>query len=101
MSDELRQTPLHSLHLELGAKLVPFAGYAMPVQYHSIIKEHLHTRAEAGLFDVSHMGQVIVSGANAAAELERLVPVDLQSLPVNKQTYAVFTNRSRVASSTI
>ena len=59
MSDELRETPLHALHLALGARMVPFAGYDMPVQYPAgIMKEHLHTRAAAGLFDVSHMGQI-------------------------------------------
>ena len=66
MSDDLRQTPLHALHLELGAKMVPFAGYAMPVHYPmGVMGEHIHTRASAGLFDVSHMGQVIVRGPEA------------------------------------
>ena len=93
MSTDLKQTPLYMLHKELGAKLVPFAGYEMPVQYPAgIMKEHLHTRARAGLFDVSHMGQVVVSGEGVAEALEKLVPVDLATLPVNKQTYAVFTN---------
>ncbi|MCB1667204.1 MAG: glycine cleavage system aminomethyltransferase GcvT [Porticoccaceae bacterium] len=93
ISDSLKTTPLHSFHSELGAKLVPFAGYEMPVQYPmGIMKEHLHTRAGAGLFDVSHMGQVVVSGAGVAQALEKLVPVELAALPVNKQTYALFTN---------
>ena len=93
MSATLKQTPLYSLHTELGAKLVPFAGYEMPVQYPAgIMQEHLHTRAQAGLFDVSHMGQVVISGPGVAEALETLVPVELASLPVNKQTYAVFTN---------
>ena len=75
----LLTTPLDALHRELGAKMVPFAGYAMPVQYPSgIIKEHLHTREAAGLFDVSHMGQVIIEGAGAATMLESLVPVDAE-----------------------
>ena len=64
----MKQTPLHALHLELGARMVPFAGYEMPVQYPAgIMREHLHTRESAGLFDVSHMGQVLVRGAGASA----------------------------------
>ncbi|KZX58241.1 glycine cleavage system protein T [Halioglobus sp. HI00S01] len=89
----LLTTPLDGLHRELGAKMVPFAGYDMPVQYPSgIIKEHLHTRAAAGLFDVSHMGQVIITGSGTAAMLESLVPVDIEGLAVDGQTYALFTN---------
>jgi len=89
----LLTTPLDALHRELGAKMVPFAGYDMPVQYPTgIIKEHLHTRASAGLFDVSHMGQVLIEGDGAAAMLERLVPVDIHGLGINRQTYALFTN---------
>jgi len=81
--------------VSLGAKMVPFAGYAMPVQYPTgIIKEHTHTRTEAGLFDVSHMGQVRLSGPDAAAALESLVPVDIIDLPVGMQRYAVFTNEA-------
>jgi aminomethyltransferase len=92
---ELKRTPLYDLHLELNARVVPFAGYAMPVQYPAGIKqEHLHTRAQAGLFDVSHMGQVLVSGDNAAQALEKLIPVDLEALENNHQTYAVFTNEN-------
>lgn len=88
-------TPLFALHQELGAKMVNFAGYAMPVQYPlGVLKEHLHTRENAGLFDVSHMGQVIVKGPGIAQALERLVPVDLEALPLFKQTYAVFTNET-------
>jgi aminomethyltransferase len=86
-------TPLDALHRELGAKMVPFAGYDMPVQYPTgIIKEHLHTREAAGLFDVSHMGQVILEGAGSTALLESLVPVDIQSLATHRATYAVLTN---------
>src|SRR5260370_35449826 len=71
----LRRTPLHDLHKSLGAKMVPFAGYDMPVQYAAgIMAEHLHTRAKAGLFDVSHMGQVRLEGAGAAQALGPLVP---------------------------
>ncbi len=90
---DLLTTPLHDLHLELGAKMVPFAGYDMPVQYPAgIIREHQHTRERAGLFDVSHMGQVLVRGADAAAALERLVPADLEGLGEHRQTYTLFTN---------
>ena len=89
----LLTTPLDSLHRELGAKMVPFAGYDMPVQYPSgIIKEHLHTRESAGLFDVSHMGQVILEGEGSTAVLESLVPVDIEGLGENRHTYALFTN---------
>ncbi len=89
----LLTTPLDALHRELGAKMVPFAGYDMPVQYPTgIIKEHLHTREAAGLFDVSHMGQVVITGAGSAAMLESLVPVDVESLGLDRQTYALFTN---------
>ena len=89
----LLHTPLHALHLELGARMVPFAGYAMPVQYPSgILAEHRQCRHEAALFDVSHMGQLLLKGADAAAALETLVPVDVMDLPVNKQRYALFTN---------
>ena len=93
MSDTLLKTPLHALHLELGARMVPFAGYDMPVQYPAgVLKEHLHTREAAGLFDVSHMGQIRLRGEGAAAALETLVPVDIVDLPVGLQRYALFTN---------
>lgn len=93
MSDVLQKTALHALHLEAGAKMVPFAGYEMPVQYPlGVKKEHLHTREKAGLFDVSHMGQVRLKGNSAAEQLEKLVPVDIIDLPENKQRYALFTN---------
>jgi aminomethyltransferase len=89
----LLTTPLDALHRELGAKMVPFAGYDMPVQYPTgIIREHLHTREAAGLFDVSHMGQVVIEGEGAAAMLESLVPVDIEDLGEDRQTYALFTN---------
>ncbi|WP_166359234.1 glycine cleavage system aminomethyltransferase GcvT [Pseudomonas akapageensis] len=92
-TEQLLQTPLHALHLELGARMVPFAGYDMPVQYPlGVMKEHLHTREQAGLFDVSHMGQIRLVGANAAKALEALVPVDIIDLPVGMQRYAMFTN---------
>ena len=92
-SPDLKATPLKTLHQELGARMVPFAGYDMPVQYPGgIMAEHLRTRAQAGLFDVSHMGQVVISGVGVAAALEKLVPVDLEQLAINRQTYALFTN---------
>lgn len=95
---ELKRTPYYDLHLELGAKMVPFAGYDMPVQFKpGVMQEHLHTRTAAGLFDVSHMGQVILrpkSGevADAALALEALVPVDILALKEGRQRYALFTN---------
>ncbi|AIL63401.1 glycine cleavage system aminomethyltransferase GcvT [Pseudomonas alkylphenolica] len=92
-TETLLKTPLHALHLELGARMVPFAGYDMPVQYPlGVMKEHLHSRDQAGLFDVSHMGQIRLTGANAAKALETLVPVDIIDLPVGMQRYAMFTN---------
>lgn len=93
MTETLHKTPLHALHLELGARMVPFAGYEMPVQYPlGVMKEHLHTREHAGLFDVSHMGQIRLTGPQAAQALESLVPVDIIDLPVGMQRYAMFTN---------
>jgi aminomethyltransferase len=90
---ELKQTPLNALHLELAGRMVPFAGYEMPVQYPGgIIKEHRHTRNAAGLFDVSHMGQIRLGGGGAAVALERLVPVDVIGLAEGRQRYALFTN---------
>jgi glycine cleavage system T protein (aminomethyltransferase) len=97
MTDLLR-TPLYDLHVKLGAKMVPFAGYSMPVQYPmGVMKEHIHTREQAGLFDVSHMGQVIIrakSGdtADAALALETLVPMSIAGIAENRQRYAFFTN---------
>lgn len=92
-TEQLSKTPLHALHIELGARMVPFAGYDMPVQYPlGVMKEHQHTREQAGLFDVSHMGQIRLTGANAAKVLETLVPVDIIDLPVGMQRYAMFTN---------
>jgi aminomethyltransferase len=90
---ELLQTPLHALHLELGARMVPFAGYSMPVQYPTgLMAEHLHTRASTGLFDVSHMGQLRLVGIDAASALETLMPVDVVDLPVGKQRYGLLLN---------
>ncbi len=88
VADDLQRTPLHDLHLSLGARMVPFAGYSMPLQYaRGIVAEHRHTRESASLFDVSHMGQVCVRGEQAAAALESLVPVDLQGLALGRQRY--------------
>ncbi|MBP5858294.1 glycine cleavage system aminomethyltransferase GcvT [Marivibrio halodurans] len=93
---DLSRTPLHALHLELGAKMVPFAGYDMPVQYPmGVLKEHQHCRAAAGLFDVSHMGQawlVAEAGEDPAAPLEMLVPAEIQALKPGRQRYTQFTN---------
>jgi len=86
----LLNTPLNALHLELGARMVPFAGYSMPVQYPmGLMAEHIHTRAEAGLFDVSHMGQLRLVGTDAASAFESLMPVDVIDLPVGKQRYGL------------
>ena len=91
----IRITPLHQMHLDAGAKMVPFAGYDMPVSYPlGIKKEHNHTRQKAGLFDVSHMGQIRLSAENAKKALESIVPVDIIDLPLMKLRYALFTNKS-------
>jgi aminomethyltransferase len=96
--NSLKRTPLYELHVSLGGKMVPFAGYEMPVQFPpGVLKEHLHTRSQAGLFDVSHMGQIALrpkSGKveDAARALERLVPQDVVALPPGRQRYAQFTN---------
>jgi aminomethyltransferase len=96
----LKRTPLHALHVASGGKMVPFAGYDMPVQYATgVLREHLHTRSSAGLFDVSHMGQIELrakSGkvADAALALERLVPQDILAVAPGRQRYAQFTNDS-------
>lgn len=92
-SSPLLQTPLHALHLELGARMVPFAGYHMPVQYPAgLMTEHHHTRQAAGLFDVSHMGQLRLVGGDAAAALESLMPVDVIDLGLHKQRYGLLLN---------
>ena len=89
----LLKTPLHDLHVELGARMVPFAGYSMPVQYPAgLMAEHLHTRAAAGLFDVSHMGQLRLVGADAGAAFESLMPVDVIDLAPGKQRYGLLLN---------
>jgi aminomethyltransferase len=99
-TDELKRTPLHAQHLRLGGRMVPFAGYDMPVHYAGgIIKEHLHTRAAAGLFDVSHMGQIALRArcgpvAGAALPLEALVPGDILGLAAGRQRYTLLTNES-------
>src|SRR5437763_7420389 len=84
----LAKTPLHDLHQSLGAKMVAFAGYEMPLQYRAgILTEHLHTRSAASLFDVSHMGQAFLGGANPAAALERLTPADVLGLRDGQMRY--------------
>ena len=92
-SVSLARTPLYDLHLELGARMVAFAGYHMPVQYaDGIIHEHQQTRAAAGLFDVSHMGQVRISGQRAASALESLAPMDVVDLEIGRMHYGLFTD---------
>jgi aminomethyltransferase len=92
-SANLLTTPLNALHLELCARMVPFAGYSMPVQYPAgLVAEHHHTRNAAGLFDVSHMGQLRLTGPDAAAAFESLMPVDVMGLGVNKQRYGLLLN---------
>ncbi len=89
----LVRTALHALHVELGARMVPFAGYEMPVQYRQgVLQEHLHTRAAAGLFDVSHMGQLKLIGADIESALEALVPVDIVGMALRQQRYALLTD---------
>jgi aminomethyltransferase len=91
----LKQTPLYKLHLELGAKMVPFAGYQMPLQYNKgIIHEHLHCRGHAGFFDISHMGQCQILGDSAAGELERLTPGNISGLKAGEQKYTILTNNA-------
>jgi len=92
-TDELLKTPLHALHVELGARMVPFAGYSMPVQYPTgLMAEHKHTREAAGLFDISHMGQLRLVGPDAAAAFETLMPVDVAGLAPGKQRYGLLLN---------
>src|ERR1035437_1513886 len=94
-SDNLLKTPLNDLHVSLGARMVPFAGYSMPVQYPAgLMAEHKHTRSAAGLFDVSHMGQLRLLGSHAAAAFESLIPVDVVDLPVGKQRYGLLLNEA-------
>ncbi|MFN4131204.1 MAG: glycine cleavage system aminomethyltransferase GcvT, partial [Paracoccaceae bacterium] len=101
MADDLLRLPLHGLHESLGARMVPFAGHAMPVQYSAgVMQEHLHPRRAAGLVDVSHMGQVILRPREAApagmaalaAGLEALMPVDVAGLAEGRQRYGRFTD---------
>ena len=89
----LLTTPLNALHVELGARMVPFAGYSMPVQYPAgLMAEHHHTRTAAGLFDVSHMGQLRLVGADAAAAFETLIPMNVIGLQAGKQRYGLLLN---------
>ena len=93
-TESLLKTSLHGLHVALGARMVPFAGYDMPVQYaDGILKEHLHTRAAAGLFDVSHMGQAVLrSDGDVAAALETLVPADIKGLAPGQMRLTLLLN---------
>ncbi len=95
MAQALKRTPLYELHCELGAKLTEFAGYEMPVQYSlGILGEHQHTRTKAGLFDVSHMGQIILRGSSyqeTALALEKAIPMDVLGLKVGRQRYGFLT----------
>ena len=97
---ELKRTPLYYLHKELKAKIIPFAGYEMPVNYPlGILQEHIHCRKAVGLFDVSHMGQILISSksismTSLALELEKLIPVDLVDLKQDRQRYGFLTNNS-------
>ncbi len=94
-SDEILRTPLHALHIELGGKMVAFAGHELPVRYPAgIIAEHRHARSEAALFDVSHMGQIALGTASAGEELERLVPADLTELRPGEMRYTMFTDEA-------
>ena len=98
MTDANLRTPLYDLHVEHGAKIIPFSGYEMPVQYNlGVMKEHIHTRKKAGLFDVSHMGQVMLRGKSyeqAAKELESLIPMDVINLKQGRQKYGFLTNET-------
>ena len=88
-----KKTIFYDCHVAADGNMVPFAGYLMPVNYSAgIIKEHLHTRSNAGLFDVCHMGQILINGKNAISSLEKLIPVDLDALKINQQLYSVFTS---------
>lgn len=95
VGEKIDRTPLYQLHVELGAKMVPFAGYQMPLQFpQGIIAEHLHARSKAALFDVSHMGQIALHGGGARSALERQVPSDIVGLAPGSMRYTVFTNDS-------
>jgi aminomethyltransferase len=97
----LRTTPLHDLHVALGARMVPFAGYSMPVQYPAgLVAEHRHTRAAAGLFDISHMGQLRLVGPDAAAAFETLMPVDVIGLAPGRQRYGLLPTTMAASSTT-
>jgi aminomethyltransferase len=94
MEAGVKKTALHGIHVDLGAKMAPFAGFSMPIQYAGIRQEHEAVRRAAGLFDVSHMGQLRLTGPEAAAALESLLPIDVLGLPAGRQRYGFFTNAS-------
>ena len=90
----MKKTPLHQVHVDLGAKMVPFAGFDMPVQYSGVIEEHLHVRNSVGVFDVSHMGQFFLEGDKTLTEaLEKIIPADLKSLKINHSKYSFLLNK--------
>src|SRR5688572_5244701 len=96
-TESLRRTPLHDLHVELGGRMVPFAGYSMPVQYEGILAEHRWTREQAGLFDVSHMGQRFLAGPDhtaVSAALQALTPGDFTSLKLGQMRYTLLLDDS-------
>ena len=95
MMSDLLKTPLYTLHTKLNAKIVAFAGYNMPLHYPTgIIQEHLHCRQQAGFFDISHMGQCLITGATVAQELEKLVPSNIIDLAIGQQRYTLLTNNN-------
>src|SRR5438270_12508301 len=94
MAQTLQQTPLHDRHVELGARMVPFAGWEMPVQYEGVIQEHRAVRTDAGVFDVSHMGEIEVEGPQAHSLLQRTLSNDLDRLEPGEAQYTLLTNDS-------
>src|SRR5688500_3367684 len=88
----LRRTPLYDAHLKLGAKMVPFAGYEMPIQYEGIVSEHRTVRSAAGLFDLSHMGEFLFQGRGAGPLVDHLVSSDIAGLKVHQARYGLLTN---------
>lgn len=91
---KLKNTPLYEKHIALGARMVPFAGWNMPVQYTGIIEEHLHTRSKAGIFDICHMGEIVVKGSVAARDLENLITCSIEEMPVGRCRYGFLLNES-------
>ena len=98
--ENLQRTPLFGCHVELGAKLVPFAGWEMPVQYEGILEEHTAVRTHAGMFDVSHMGEVEVEGPGALAFLQRVLSNDVAAIELGGAQYSAFATRTAASSTT-